>query len=73
MPRIVSKVTTNLYEPKTKGFYIYHQQKSESRYLAQRKYNDGHSKCGLFYSMEDARAWLDLLLEDVVAVPAQWY
>lgn len=52
--------TQNLYEPATTGFAIY--QTKPGRFLALRKrWCSGNvlKKSALFYSVEDARAWLD--------------
>ena len=50
----------NLYPEKRKGYYIYKQGHKE-RYLAQRKYICGFRKSALFYSLEEAIAWIDAL------------
>jgi hypothetical protein len=53
---------TNFYKPLRKGFFIYYRERG-SRWIAQRKYPQGYSKCALFYELEDARKWLDIIVE----------
>jgi hypothetical protein len=50
--------TKNLYPVKRAGYYVYRQAKND-RYLAQRNYPIGYRKSALFYSLEDALAWID--------------
>lgn len=54
------RVTKNLYPVKRIGYYVYKQSKND-RYLAQRNYVCGFRKSALFYSLEDALAWIDAL------------
>lgn len=50
----------NLYPVKKQGYYVYRQARN-NRYLAQRKWAVGYRKSALFYSLEDAVAWIDAL------------
>jgi len=50
----------NLYPTKRSGYYVYRQARN-NRYLAQRNYPVGYRKSALFYSLEDAVAWIDAL------------
>jgi hypothetical protein len=50
----------NLYPVKKQGYYVYRQARN-NRYLAQRKWAIGYRKSALFYSLEDAVAWIDAL------------
>jgi hypothetical protein len=53
---------TNLYEPATKGFRIYHVRKNgDQRWSAVRTYPDGKTRAALCYSVAEARAFLDAL------------
>ena len=53
----------NFYPIPRKGHYIYSITKwSGIRYRATRVYNCGYRKTALFYSVEEAVAWLDALV-----------
>ena len=52
----------NLYPYPSKLFYIYIRKRGgDNKYLAQRKYPEGFSKCALFWSFEEALAFLNNL------------
>jgi hypothetical protein len=51
----------NLYPTKRTGYYIYKPRDRQERYSAKRKYSCGAIKSALFYSLEEAIAWLDSL------------
>lgn len=54
------KTRMNLYPYRRTGYYIY--LKGNDRFFAQRKYPAGYRKSALFYSLEDARLWIDCLI-----------
>lgn len=45
----------NLCPGKRKGYYIY---KRKDKFIAQKRYPAGYSKCAVLYTLEDAIAWL---------------
>jgi hypothetical protein len=49
----------NLYPTKRTGYYIYKKPDRHERYSAKRKYSCGSVKSALFYSLEEAIAWID--------------
>lgn len=68
MPRV--STTTNLYQPPTQGFFIYHVRKNgDQRFSATRKYANGKTRSALVYSLEEARKFLDTLPDEYI--PAQ--
>jgi hypothetical protein len=52
---------SNLYPTKRMGYYIYKKANRHERWVAQKRYSTGESKSALFYSVEDALAWIDAL------------
>jgi hypothetical protein len=53
---------SNLYEPPTKHYAIYHIKKNgDQKWTASRKYPDGRTKNGTFFSRDDAQTFLDNL------------
>lgn len=50
----------NFFDPPTKGYTIYFL-KRNARWAATKKYSDGRTKSGLFYSLDDAKDFLDNL------------
>ena len=62
----------NLYPTPRKGFYVYKRKDRVEKYTAQRKYPDGFVKSALFYSVDDAIAFLDQLPEDSYYLREYW-
>lgn len=60
--------TENLHPLQTKGYYIYKQKHRASKYLATRKWDAVHQKSAIFYSYEEALAWLDSLPPEYVGI-----
>lgn len=46
--------STNLYDPPTKGYYIYKSKVRYNKYNAQRKWPSGFTKTWTFYTLEEA-------------------
>jgi hypothetical protein len=66
----MSPTAANLYQPPTKGFFIYHARKNgDQRWSANRKYSNGRTRSALCYSLEEAREFLDALPDEYT--PAQ--
>jgi hypothetical protein len=55
--------TSNLYPVKRIGFYIYKHKHRVDKWVSQRKYPIGYVKSAVFYSLEDALAWINSLPE----------
>lgn len=51
----------NIYPVKRKGYYIYKLKLRNDRYVAKKVYGKRQEKAGLFYTLEEAIAWLDSL------------
>jgi hypothetical protein len=54
--------SSNLYPYPSKSFYIYIRKRGgEDKYVAQRKYPEGFSKSAVFWTFEEALAFLNNL------------
>ena len=54
-------MTSNLYPTQRKGYFIYKRKDRYERWMAQKKYPTGEKKSAMFYSVEEALAWIDAL------------
>lgn len=60
---------SNLYQPSTTGFFIYHVRKNgDQRWSATRKWSNGQTKSALCYSVDEAHAFLDALSNEAPAI-----
>ena len=52
---------SNLYPTKRKGYYIYKRKDRHEKWVAHKIYSTGERKSAMFYSVDDAIAWVDAL------------
>lgn len=57
----MKKTSSNLYPYDRKGYYIYKRRDRFEKWMAQRKWDGGFVKSAVFYSLEDAIAWIEAL------------
>lgn len=66
--------TTNLYQPPTQGFFIYHVRKNgDQRWAASKKYTNGKTRSALVYSLKEAHEFLDTLPLEYTPAPNATY